>query len=192
MKFHSLLRAALPFLLGSTLFAQSPFLLKDINTLPKANPSSSPTGYWQNYHTPWDNYHYPKIGPFLYFAADDGKVGRELFKSLPAPNTITLVKDINPAGNSYPSNFIVVNNILFFSANDGKNGTEPWRSDGTASGTFMLKDCRAGSMSGNFYYPVALGNKVYWTSYNGSSYDLWVSDGTQAGTKIVYSGFRYA
>ncbi len=182
--------AALSLLLGGAVFAQSPYMLKDINTFPKPNPSSSPTGYYHNYATPWNNYRFPTIGPFVFFTADDGKVGRELFKSLPAPNTITLVKDINPKGGSYPSNFTVMNNILYFQANDGTNGYEVWRSDGTAAGTYMLKDCNPGSGSGYFYYPVVMGNKLYWTSRTGASYDLWVSDGTPAGTHVVYSGFR--
>ncbi len=185
-----LLRTFLPFFLGGTLIAQSPSLLKDINTLPQPNPSSSPTGYYHNYPTPWNNYRFPTIGPFAYFAADDGKVGRELFRSLPVPNTVSLVKDINPKGSSSPSYFTVMNNLLFFQANDGTNGYEVWRSDGTAAGTYQLQDCNPGSGSGYFYYPVVLGKKIYWTSYNGSSYDLWSSDGTPAGTKVVYSGFR--
>ena len=190
MKPLLLFTPALPLLLSGSLLAQSPTLLKDINLKLRPNPSSSPTGYSHNLAMPRNNFRFATIGPFAYFAADNGKVGRELFKSLPTPNTVTLVKDINPKGSSNPSNFTVMNNILYFSANDGKHGNEVWRSDGTAAGTFMLKDCYPGSGGGSFYYPVVMGNKLYWASYNGFSYDLWVSDGTPAGTKVFYSGLR--
>ncbi len=192
MRRLSLLTALAGLALSAAAIAQSPLLLKDINTKPKANPPSNPTGYTHNYSTPWDNYKFAKIGPFVIFQANDGVHGNELFKSLPAPNTATLIKDIRPgSSSSSPSYFTNFGSKVIFAASDGTHGTEPWVTDGTAAGTFMLKDCYAGNLSGGCYYPVVMGGKVYWTSYNGTNYSIWVSDGTTAGTSMVYSGLRY-
>ncbi len=193
MRHVPLLAALLGLVVGSAAPAQSPVLLKDVNTQPKSNPSSGPTGYSHNYSTPWDNYRFAKIGPFVIFGANDGVHGSELWKSLPAPNTATMIKDIRTgSASSSPYYFTNFGSKVVFSANDGVHGTEPWITDGTAAGTFMLKDCNTGSASGNCYYPVVMGGKVYWTSSNGSGYDIWASDGTTAGTTKVYSGLtRY-
>ena len=182
------LSLSLDFLLAGLLAGQSPVLLKDINLFPKPNGPSTPKGRDHDYHRPWDNFRFARIGNFLFFSADDGKSGRELYKSLPSTNSALLVKDINPKGGSNPSKFIVMNNVLYFSAYDGKSGIEVWRSDGTQAGTYLLKDCNPGTASGDFYFPVVMGKKLFWTARGGTGYRLWCTDGTTAGTKVVVSG----
>ncbi len=46
----------------------------------------------------------------------------------------TMVKDINPFGNSDPTSLTALNGLLFFSADDG-TGRRLWVSDGTSTGT---------------------------------------------------------
>jgi ELWxxDGT repeat protein len=72
----------------------------------------------------------------LYFQANDGTTGRELWR-VGASGTAELVEDaiagggINPdvpfPNSSYPSLLSVVGNALYFKANDGVNGDELWR-----------------------------------------------------------------
>ena len=96
----------------------------------------------------------------LFFAANDGTNGRELWKSDGTAAGTALVKDIYPGtsryydywggyrdypNSSYPSNLTNVNGTLFFTANDGTNGRELWKSDGTAAGTVLVKDINPGS-----------------------------------------------
>src|SRR6185369_9240828 len=97
-------------------------------------------------------------GPFvnvngvLYFAADDGVHGRELWKTDgTAPGTV-LVKDIYPGSDSNgnglwsnPSNLTSVNGNLYFVAYDGVHGTELWKSDGTPGGTTIVADLHSGN-----------------------------------------------
>jgi len=72
----------------------------------------------------------------LFFAADDGLNGRELWASDGTAAGTVLVKDINPgAGDSAPYELATVNGTLFFRADDGTTGEELWTSDGTAAGT---------------------------------------------------------
>ena len=67
------------------------------------------------------------MGGTLFFAANDGTNGYELWKSDGTAAGTVLVKDIYPGGyarhySSNPANLTNVGGTLFFSANDGTNG----------------------------------------------------------------------
>ncbi len=77
----------------------------------------------------------------LFFSANNGTDGIELWKSDGTDNGTVLVKDINPSiGSSNPSYITYVDGAIFFVANDGIAGRELWRSDGTVSGTYLVRD----------------------------------------------------
>ena len=72
--------------------------------------------------------HLTDVGGRLYFAANDGISGAELWTSDGTPAGTTLVADISPgATSSEPAHLTDVNGVLFFTANDGIHGTELWR-----------------------------------------------------------------
>ncbi|MDJ0719355.1 MAG: hypothetical protein QNJ54_34905 [Prochloraceae cyanobacterium] len=63
----------------------------------------------------------------LFFTANDGINGKELWKSDGTEEGTTLVKDIRLGiSSSNPSNLINLDGALFFTADDGINGTELW------------------------------------------------------------------
>lgn len=89
----------------------------------------------------------------LYFQANDGEHGYELWKTDGTSSGTVPVKDINTAtmGNSPPSSqggFTEFKGALYFQADDGVHGSELWKTDGTANGTVLVKDINASGGGG--------------------------------------------
>jgi ELWxxDGT repeat protein len=152
-------------------------LLKDIN------PGAAPGVLWE-----FNRYEPPVVmNGALYFVADDGTTGSELWKTDGTAAGTVMVKDINPgAVGSMPSSLRNINGTLYFSADDGVHGWQPWKSDGTAAGTVMIK--QVGPVSGGSYpvdYTLS-NNIVFFIADDGvHGSELWRTDGTDAGTAMV-------
>jgi len=131
------------------------------------------------------------FGGLLYFTADDGIHGRELWRSDGSEAGTTLVRDIYPG--AAPSGFLnytltAVNDTLFFFAEDGVYGRELWLTDGTAAGTTLVKDVRPGPMGSDAYgfTIAAFGDTLFFVANDGDTgWELWRSDGAEAGTVMV-------
>ena len=107
-------------------------------------------------------YYLTAVGNTLYFVANDGTYGYELWKSDGTAAGTVMVKDIySGSSSSSPYYLTAVGNTLYFRANDGTNGYELWKSDGTASGTVMVKDIYNGSGGSNPSDLTAVGNTLY-------------------------------
>ena len=140
----------------------------------------------------------------LYFTANDGSSGTELYVTDGTAEGTELVTDINPgSGSSYPGGFTEFNGKLYFNANDGSSGRELYVTDGTAEGTKLVADINPGSSgSGPYRFTefTEFNDKLYFTANDGSLGDrLYATDGTAKGTKLVAdinpsfgSGFVYS
>ena len=83
----------------------------------------------------------------LFFAAQDGTTGNELWSTDGTAAGTALVADANPgSGGSAPNKLCVFNNKIFYSA-EVSNGRELWSSDGTAAGTAEFMDIKQGAAS---------------------------------------------
>jgi ELWxxDGT repeat protein len=86
------------------------------------------------------------VNGVLYFEADDGAQGGELWKSDGTAAGTLLVKDIAPDdSDSFGQQLTNADGTLFFTAADrsfgvGDHGDELWKTDGTAAGTVIVKD----------------------------------------------------
>lgn len=135
-----------------------------------------------------DPYEFTNVNGILYFVANDGVHGYELWKSDGTEAGTMMVADIDEGGNApqRPSNFTNFNNTLYFSANDGVHGEELWKSDGTEAGTVMVADFYEGEKGLSPFRLIVIKGTLYFSGYDlVYGKELWKSDGTELGTEMV-------
>ncbi len=158
-------------LLGSmSAIAQNPFPVTDIATLP-LDGSSSPKQL-------------ATADDWVYFMADDGARGSELWRTDGTAEGTRFVAELCPGSCSVEANVIeTVGNRAFLGA-----GTWLWTSDGTDSGTQRLvAPCPSCESSSYFSHGVTFDDAVFFLSNDEvlTGSQLWRSDGTPEGTSKV-------
>ena len=136
---------------------------------------------------------FESMGGELFFTADDGISGMELWKSDGTNAGTVIVSNIAANGSSsWPGQKISIGNTLFFTADDGISGMELWKSDGTYSGTSLVKDIVAGPSDGGVSNMVEFGGELYFIAYSSppgvgtQGTEVWRSDGSDSGTVMVH------
>lgn len=164
--------------LGASLASQS--LVKDID--PNATSPSSGT------------HNLVQSGGLVYFQADDGIHGMELWRSDGTAAGTALVKDIQPVPGQGAQILYLTAYAggVVFAANDGTHGSELWKSDGTPGGTAMVADILPGpGDSMGFVSAIGvLGSKIFFGANDGvTGMELWSYDGSAVSfVKDVYPG----
>ena len=156
---------------SSTIIAQYPTLLKDINTVVNSAP-----------------YGYCKVNNILYFSHDDEVHGYELWRTDGTVAGTYLVKDVNTGFiGSFIRNMVEFNGGVYFAAYTNGHGYELWKSDGTEAGTVLVKEINPGfDRSSDLKLLTNCGNYLLFTATNGTNgNEVWKSDGTTAGTTIL-------
>lgn len=125
----------------------------------------------------------------LFFVANNGLNGRELWRSNGTSSGTVMVRDIRPDVYGYddaPRSLTNVNGTLFFTANDTVNGPELWKTDGTTAGTVMVRDIRTGSLGSLPRSLVNVNGTLFFSAdHLSTANELWKSDGSAAGTVLV-------
>jgi ELWxxDGT repeat protein len=129
------------------------------------------------------------VGTRLYFDADDGSSGVELWAHETTNSSTWPVTDINSGtGDSDPSRYggvTVVGTRLYFDADDGSSGHELWAHETTNSSTWQVADIRSGGSSypGRFGGVTVVGTRLYFDANDGSSgRELWAHESTNGST----------
>lgn len=153
--------------------AQSPYLVRDINTTLSTDVASSTPG------------NFTAFGNRTYFIATTKQTGAEIWSTDGTSSGTGLLLDIIPgeAGSS-PSSLTVVNGEMLFNASSVDHGVELWASDGTAAGTRRLIDINPGPSSSQPGARIVFGNRLLFSADDGTSgRELWITDGTAGGTQ---------
>ena len=161
------------FLLLSTVFvlssaeAQTATLIKDIN--PKGNAFAANA----------NNQLFLSNSKYIFFAADNGTDGTEIFRTDGTAAGTIMLKDINPNGDSYPGAYFLFKDEVYFYVSNGA-GEGLYKTNGTTTGTVLIKKM---SLQVNRGKPEIVEYKD--NLYFGVNGELWKSDGTAAGTSKV-------
>jgi ELWxxDGT repeat protein len=159
--------------------AGSTTLVEDINTTPDPSESS-------------DLEELVNVSGTLYFSANNGVNGQELWKSVfpYGANETTLVKDINTtpgiSANSFPAGFEIRGGEVFFNADDGVSGQELWKTNGTEPGTTMVLDINPAPGGSNPDGITNVDGTLFFSALGPiEGRELWKSDGSGPGTAVV-------
>ena len=129
----------------------------------------------------------------LYFSADNGKYGDEVWTSQGSNNSTKIFKDINKGrSSSSPSDFTSDKSLLYFSANGGKKGQELWMTNGKAKSTERLSDINPGSKSSSPSDLLVFNQKLFFAADDGSNgRELWrysIKSDTFSMVRDIHSG----
>src|SRR6266542_171602 len=157
-------------------------LLRDINALAESNPrnfTNHTIDIYDNLRN--DSASYAVLDDVIYFVANDGIHGNELWRSDGTAAGTYMLKDLEPGtASSLLFNLTAANGKIYFSAYSSAYGSGAWVSDGTESGTQLLISV---GESTEFF---AWRNKVYFIADGFDFWStLWETDGTTAGTKQI-------
>ncbi|HEX4955197.1 MAG TPA: ELWxxDGT repeat protein [Thermoanaerobaculia bacterium] len=128
-----------------------------------------------------------RAGSRVYFGANDGLHGLELWATDGTPAGTVMVANLNPgAAGSEPTQLVGSDDRLFFVADDGTHGREVWSIPAAGAAPVLLADVVAGAGSSVPQDLASDAGRAYWSAWTPLfGRELFASDGTPGGTGIV-------
>ncbi len=128
-------------------------------------------------------------GNTLFFIADDGTGGCQLWKSDGTEGGTALVFNLNPPARfNCLGDMVGVGEELFFDTIDASHVLQLWKSDGTPDGTTLVKDIWPGPKHGGADELTSMGSYLVFIADDGTNADLWTSDGTGSQRLMAHAG----
>lgn len=127
----------------------------------------------------------------IYFGADDGVNGLELWTYETTNGSAWMISDINPgpqAGYSsqigdFSTGITVLGGRLYFSGNDGSSGIELWVHDTDNESTWLVADINSGERDANVNFITTFGSRLYFQATDGvNGSELWAHETTNDST----------
>jgi ELWxxDGT repeat protein len=133
----------------------------------------------------WTHQPMAVLGAHVFFAANDGVHGLELWVTDGTASGTRLVLDLHPGWeSSFPSMLTAASGQLVFTARGADGVTALWRSDGTAQGSYRISPAGTSFLNLQAIYP---GPGFLYLCDGGAAgnFGLWRSDGSEAGTFLL-------
>ena len=138
------------------------------------------------------------VGDTMYFSADDGSTGVELWAHDTSNHSTWQVIDIQSGtGNGNPGYYmdeLLVGDTIYFDADDGSTGRELWAHDTSNQSTWKVADISSGS-SGSLpgrHMALLVGDTIYFDADDGSTgQELWAHDTSNLSTWQVVDIYSF-
>jgi len=150
--------------------AQVPSLLRDINPTSGSNVAEITC-----------------VDGLVYFRANDGVHGQEVWVSDGTTAGTRMLKDINVgSGGSTPVSFLAWNDRVYFAADNGVDGYRLWSTDGTEVGTQVeLEVDNVQDLEYASRFTVYNDMVIFRGETEAHGAELWRTDGTVEGTQLI-------
>jgi ELWxxDGT repeat protein len=125
------------------------------------------------------------VGTRLFFTADDGTNGDEMWTHETTNDSAWMVADIKTNSGSDPADYIAIGTRIFFAATNDSNDRELWAHEMSNNSTWRVADINSGG-NANPYPLSALGTRLFFNADDGTNgSELWAHEMTNDSTWMV-------